>query len=185
MKTHVICILDTSGSMGHFQNDVIGSFNRFVEDQRSSTTADNKVKMTVNLFNEKSNHIYWKTDINEVKDLTTETYIPAGGTALYDAIGTTLTKLSSKKRAIVLIHTDGEENSSKSYDLELVQSLIKQKTEEGWKFIFYGANIDAATVGKSLNIHDTFQVKPTTKGFIKAYSGMSGLTKEYRGIKND
>jgi len=182
MKTHIICIVDKSGSMSGLQNDVIGSFNRFIDEQRELSTEANKAKVTLNLFNESSNFIYLKSDITEVVGLDKGTYVPRGGTALYDAIGHTINKLINKKRAIVLIHTDGEENSSKVYNKELIKQLVKQKTEEGWKFIFFGANIDASSVGNALNIHDTFQVEYSATGITKSYDNMSSLTRTHRGL---
>jgi len=51
---------------------------------------------------------------------------------------------------MVVIITDGEENSSREYSSEKVKAQIeRQKGKNGWEFIFLAANIDAVeTAGR-------------------------------------
>ncbi len=77
-----------------------------------------------------------------------------GTTALLDAIGRTIHKIQNvqertaddyrAEKVLFVIITDGLENASREYSLEMVKTLIeRQKSEHGWEFIFLGANIDA------------------------------------------
>jgi len=97
----------------------------------------------------------------DVKDITFVE--PRGGTALNDGIGEAvvilgeaLAMLEEDERpgkVIVVIVTDGEENSSREYTLDRVKTMIeKQQDEFSWEFIFLGANIDAFDTGGGYGI---------------------------------
>ena len=105
-------------------------------------------------------------------------------TALYDAIGITLTRALklSPERAIICILTDGAENSSKEFNSDTSAALIKQARDKGWEVTFLAANQDAFAVGSSLNIS-----RAMTKGFVANYTGTmdsynytSALVSNYR-----
>lgn len=52
--------------------------------------------------------------------------------------------LDMAERAIVVIVTDGEENSSHEYTKAKIQELVKARQDSGkWAFIYLGANVDA------------------------------------------
>jgi hypothetical protein len=56
-------------------------------------------------------------------------------------------------QVMVVIVTDGHENASQEYSLDVVKSLIHTFKEEAkWEFIFLGANIDAVDTGMALGI---------------------------------
>ena len=85
-----------------------------------------------------------------------------GATALYDAIGYAIHKIDSVQRhthrnhraekVMMVIITDGYENSSREYSLPRIKSMITAKEEAGWEFVFLGANIDAAEVAGEFGI---------------------------------
>lgn len=54
------------------------------------------------------------------------------------------------EKVLLVIITDGEENSSREYSAEKIKAQIeRQKKNYGWDFIFLGANIDAVeTAGR-------------------------------------
>ena len=104
-----------------------------------------------------------RIDIKEVKDISQKEYKVGGMTALLDAMGETIRKVSNMQKSIdeehrlkkvmFVIITDGEENSSRSYTAEMVKKVIKQKkTEYGWEFVFLGANIDSLKTAEGFGI---------------------------------
>ena len=57
------------------------------------------------------------------------------------------------EHTIVVITTDGEENSSREYTLEKVKRLVKRMQEKhNWEFMFLGANIDAISAAGRIGI---------------------------------
>jgi hypothetical protein len=96
-----------------------------------------------------------------MQQLSKMNYIPNGSTALLDAIGQTTTQLQNWQRNnagidttfVVVILTDGYENSSRLYNLEQVRSLIRELEASGkWTFSFIGATLDAAEVAQQMAI---------------------------------
>ena len=68
-------------------------------------------------------------------------------------MGYTIQKIAHEKdddsKVIFIITTDGYENASHEYSYGSLKKLIEKKKEEGWEFIFLGANIDAAATAGS------------------------------------
>ena len=96
-KTHIICVLDRSGSMSSIMKDSIGGFNTFLKQQRE---LPDDATITVALFDDKYDLLYDNVDIKKVKDITSKEWYPRGITALYDAVCKTIhsDKAKIKKR---------------------------------------------------------------------------------------
>ena len=137
-------LLDRSGSMDSCRQDTIDGFNSFVESQKQFGGT-----MTLCLFDDQFETVYEKTPIEEVPVLTEETFVPRGGTALLDAMGQVL-KMNLSDDAMVIILTDGEENSSRTYTSVHVKDLVDTKK---WKFVYLGANQDAVLAARDIGIH--------------------------------
>ena len=80
-------VLDRSGSMGIIKADTIGGFNQFIEDQKK---AAGEALMTLVQFDDQYEVNYAGVPIAAVRPLNTDTFVPRGWTALYDAIGKTV-----------------------------------------------------------------------------------------------
>lgn len=142
-----ICVIDRSGSMSSCLNDTIGGFNTFVKNQKSLGGT-----MSLYLFSDKLSTVYKDMEISEVPNLDTTTYVPQGSTALLDALGEILHNESINSGDMVIIVTDGEENSSLNYSLYVVKKLIDKCTREGVHFMYLGANQDAFQEAGKLGI---------------------------------
>jgi hypothetical protein len=137
-------ILDKSGSMGPKQADVIGGFNRFLDEQRK---VPGRARMILTQFNTEVTPPTPAVPVEEVLPLTTETYTPGGNTALLDAIAQTVGRADTEKRpnerVLCLIITDGEENSSRETTLGQVKGIIGEREARGdWTFAYLGAAPD-------------------------------------------
>jgi uncharacterized protein YegL len=158
MISEVVFILDRSGSMYGLEKDTIGGYNSFLQKQKE----DGAQKfITTVLFNDSISVIHKRAPIQRVADLTEKDYVPGGCTALLDAVGETIEEIARKQETwdekkpdstVVVIITDGKENSSAKYSYPEIKRMISAKREEGWKFVFLGANIDAPEVGERLGI---------------------------------
>ncbi len=174
--THIICILDRSTSMGGQQDEVIRNFNKFLEEQQA---VEGKAKMTLALFDSGYELLYDKVKLQDAKPLTRETFKIQGSTAMNDAIGKTLSRLMNKKKAIVLIHTDGDENSSVKYSQGAVKELV-DTLKKKWEFIFVGGDINAKQTGSNLGFIRTANVSNTGTGTVNTYANFSNTTSAYR-----
>ena len=132
INTYIHFILDRSGSMYEIIHDTIGGFNSFIKQQKDNMNKDyeildnngNSIKQKTNIYFSlyQFDHVYricYKNKIiSDVEDLNYDTFIPRGQTALFDAIGITVSKIkkiNEDDNIIVVILTDGEENCSKKY----------------------------------------------------------------------
>jgi uncharacterized protein YegL len=155
--TELVFILDRSGSMSGLEKDTIGGFNAMLEKQKA---VDGECLITTVLFDNRYELLHDRIDIRAVSPISEKEYSVGGSTALLDAIGKTVDKISNAQRhtadryraenVMFVIITDGEENSSHAYSSDKVKALIgRQKEKYGWEFIFLGANTDAVeTAGR-------------------------------------
>lgn len=193
-RTHITAVLDRSGSMRTLAADTIGGFNKFLEDQKA---APGDATLTLALFDSEYEVPYDAKDIKDIPELTNKVYFARGMTALYDALGKAILDTGAALAAIpedqrpgtviVLVMTDGEENSSVEFAGEAgrqrVQAMVKEQTDTyKWSFIFMGANIDAKAVGASLGVAAARSLNYTadTAGTRAAYEVMSSGTKGLR-----
>lgn len=79
-----------------------------------------------------------------------------GSTALFDAIGDTITNLEKIRKegekVLVNIYTDGQENNSSRYTQQQVAKLIEEYTNRGYTFTFIGTQRDVDYVTQRLNV---------------------------------
>lgn len=169
----VVYILDRSGSMGNVVSDTIGGYNAYLDKQK-----DNNVRLTTVLFDDQYELLTDQTNIKDVKKLTDKTYYVRGCTALYDAVGKTITMLDEKNPSNVLfiINTDGYENASREYSKQVVKSLIS--AHKDWDFMYIGGDIDSYDEGMSLGIkkENIANYKKDKKGTKILYDTLCDLT---------
>lgn len=156
--THLAVIADRSGSMFSIAEDMNGGLETFLKEQDALegtllvdiTVFDGSVEQTV-------------TD-GKVEDIAFPIIVPRGSTALNDAMGITITSLGERfakmdederpGKVIVLVITDGHENSSREYTASQVKDLVtRQQDEWNWEFVFLGANIDSFAVGGGYGVN--------------------------------
>jgi hypothetical protein len=196
--TDISIVQDKSGSMSPLREDTIKGFNSFIADQK---TLPGKCLVTMMQFDTAFFMLYSGEDIQKVQPLTHETYKPDGSTALLDAIAQTiittghrleaLSESERPARVVVVIITDGEENSSKEYEGEKGRSkifeMIRLQTEiYKWSFIFLGANQDAIMAGERIGIAKTHSLSyaSTSKGTSSAYAAVHKNIVKYRESAN-
>lgn len=193
--TEIVFILDESGSMSGLRSDTIGGFNSMIEKQKDE---NGDAAVTTFMFSHESRIVHDRVNISEIEEMTDKQYRPMGSTALFDAVGGAVSHISSihkyareedrPEHTIFIITTDGMENASRKYTQAEVKKMIEAKKEEGWEFIFLGANIDAAQTACDIGISRESAVDYVadsfgTKTLFKAVS--CALSNVRMGKKND
>lgn len=165
--TELVFILDKSGSMAGLEKDTIGGFNALVEKQRN---LPGDVRVTTVLFNQAYELLHDRISLKGISPLTERDYEVGGMTALLDAIGSTIQKISNAQhrtleqeradKVMFVITTDGMENASCEYNYKKIREMIaSQKATSNWEFVFLGANIDAVATAKEFGVQEEFAVK--------------------------
>ena len=161
--TEIVFIIDESGSMFSLTKDTIGGFNSVLAKQRNS---EGEALVSTVLFNTKCRVLHDRVPIGEVADMTEGDYTAGGCTALLDAVGGAVKHISTIHRyarpedvpehTLFVITTDGMENSSRIYSADKVRAMISDcQKEQGWEFIFLGANIDSVETAANLGIDES------------------------------
>lgn len=143
-----VFLLDKSGSMDSVLDDTIGGFNAFV---RSQVPLGGTLSLYT--FSDRCTCVYKDVPIEDVKSLTKDTYVPEGCTALYDAMGAVLT---DHPKGILVVLTDGQENSSKKYTKAHVKDLIRLAGPD-LEVMYVGVDLEDAT---ELGIANTVHYSP-------------------------
>ena len=134
MKTRIfnLIIIDESGSMQSIKTAAIDSVNETIQTIRSAQKKREDQEHYVSLvtFNDDVKTVYECVPVDEVKELTAETYQPDCCTALYDAMGISLNALRKKvaedDKVLVTVVTDGYENASKEYSGKAIKALVDE-----------------------------------------------------------
>lgn len=160
----LIFIMDRSGSMGGAEKDTIGGFNSFIQKELKN---DKNTKVTTVLFDHEYELLYKRKAIAEVPELTDNEYWVRGSTALLDAIGRTINTLDKEinNKTLVVIMTDGYENSSHEYTKQQIQTLI---ANHNWEFIYIGADIDSYSEAANFGIR-----RSRVANYVKSKQGIS------------
>jgi uncharacterized protein YegL len=159
IKQEIIIVMDKSGSMGTSRDDVIGGFNTYINDLKKDEDID--AKITLVMFDHNVHKLYSGNPVKNVVELCEKTYCPNGSTALNDALMSAVedvearlkkSKAKNKPQVMVIVFTDGEENSSTQYGKDDVNKKRTELEKDGWAFIFMGADMDAWSAGSSYGI---------------------------------
>ena len=191
--TELVFILDRSGSMANMVSDTVGGFNSTLKKQKE---IDEKAYVSLVLFNDRSQVVYDRADIREVKNLNEEDYYPAGCTALLDAVGDAIHHIGNvhkyarredvPDKTVFVIITDGMENASRRYTYADVKKKISHEKEKyGWEFLFLGANINAEVEADKLGIDRDRAVNYhcDTKGMQVTYEAVTAFCTQMRAPK--
>ena len=157
--TELVFVVDRSGSMGGLESDTIGGINATLAKNRK---LDGECMVSIVLFDNSADVLVDRVDIREVSDLTEADYQVRGCTALLDTLGDSIAHIDRVQRympseykaekVIFVITTDGQENASKRHDYASVKKAVEQHVEQGWEFVFLGANMDAISEAGRIGI---------------------------------
>ena len=177
MKTPItvynVIILDKSGSMSSIARQAIDGVNETIGSIKSAQekNPDQTHLVTLVAFcGCEMKTIYDNVPVAEATTLTDKDYRPCCMTPLYDAIGTTITRVHRLKSdnvdslALVTIITDGYENASHEFSLNAIKALIDSYKDQGWKFTYIGADHDVEQVSYSLHINHHLQFEKSDAG---------------------
>jgi len=155
LKTSITMVLDRSGSMEICRQATISSVNKYLLEARASNDLED-ADFELMIFDDASIDSIRTGKMADVKDITAEDFEPRGGTPLLDAIGRGIDGLDRKasvdSKAVLVIVTDGEENSSRKHSHESIKALIEDRQKKGWLIVFLGAGLDAAQQGTRIGI---------------------------------
>ncbi len=188
--TEVILVLDRSGSMQAIRDATIKACNGYMS---SLNSGEGEVRWTLVQFDHECLPFLLNEPIGQVQPLTTDTYVPRGTTALYDAIGKTIDETGQRYAqlpegerpgtVIFVIQTDGLENSSQLFTARKINEMIaEQSAKYAWQFVFLGANQDAIASAGQVGIAPGAALSYDGNAICTqaAFGALARCTSEYR-----
>lgn len=194
MKTRIfnLIIIDESGSMQSIKRAAIDSVNETIQTIRSAEQKHPEQEHYVSLvsFNDDVKTIYDCVEVEQVKEINDETYQPSCCTALYDAMGISLSKLRKRvaesDKVLVTVVTDGYENASKEYSGKAIKALVDELKAKGWVFAYIGANQDVEAVAATISITNVIQFEANPSGTQEMTARVNrGRNRLYESIAAD
>lgn len=190
---YVLFILDESGSMESCKPETISGFNEQIQELKKTKAIKTYVSLVK--FSGSVQTLYWNKPLEEVEELTKETYLPSGSTSMLDAVGQSISKLKNEVSAknddvtfLVIIVSDGAENTSREYTWDSVRQIItKCKEDKCWTITYMGSNQDLSEVRAGLNLDagNTMTYTSTGTGTQFAFTNMTRSLANYRSLRAD
>ncbi|MFM7662382.1 MAG: vWA domain-containing protein [Bacteroidota bacterium] len=177
-KTIYHFVVDQSGSMSGLENETIEGFNSQLKTIKKlkEEFPQNEYVVSVTYFEDEVFDIIRFGKVEEIPLLNRENYNPGTSTSLLDAIGLTINSIEvkfgneindDKASVVIVILTDGYENSSRKYTYEQIAKNIDRLNEtKKWIFTFLGAGVNAKSIADRINIHSR-----NVASFDKAFCG--------------
>ncbi len=184
---HVCFVIDESGSMTGTESDVIGGFKKVIDEQKANSAGTCSVSYYT--FDSKVKQLYLGKDINDVEYIDGK-YNPGGCTALFDAVGTAIDEVGKwldamkeedkPEKNLIVIMTDGGENSSVEYSASKVKEMIKhQEDKYNWSFVYMGSDLTDATDANTLGF--SVRAYANKADYMKNYEIINCAVSAYRG----
>ena len=163
-KTIYHFVVDQSGSMAGLENQTIEGFNTQLKTIKKlkEEFPQNEYIVSVTYFEDEVFDVIRFGKVEDIPLLSRENYNPGSSTSLLDAIGHAICSIDEKygneinedKATVVLvILTDGYENSSRKYSYNQIAKDIDRLNETNkWIFTFLGAGINAQSITNRINI---------------------------------
>lgn len=184
VKSYIL--LDRTGSMSSIWDEALGSVNAYASEvakPEEGETDDLETTVTLAVFDyqESLQFDVLRDDVNAAdwQTVTNDEVAPRGMTPLFDAIGRIVAtaEADNPDKAVIVIMTDGLENSSREITKEGARAALDRVEAKGWEVVFLGAEFakfdDADAVGVSAD-------KTMAMGAGTMQESMSRLAKKSR-----
>lgn len=191
--SHVIFVLDDSSSMQSCRDATIEGFNEFLDGQKKSAN-DTGIKTFVSLYKFDGMSVecvYGRQPVGKTKHINRDTYDPRGSTNLLDAIGGVMMAIndqlkevekSERDSIIICVLTDGQENTSRTFNNSIIKAMVEKAEGKNWGFMFMGANIDAFAAGGSLGFTAQNTIQFTTNNVKSTMMHASRMSSDMKSL---
>ncbi|WP_419914282.1 hypothetical protein [Candidatus Poriferisodalis sp.] len=185
-------LLDRSGSMSGLEVAVVHGVNGFMAEQAA---LPDKCKVTLVQFDseEPFEVLADAVPVKKASALSVEQYCPRAATPLLDAIGSLIGRADERAKRrrkagkepedqTVLIVSDGLENASTDFTWADIHRLVSSRREQGWAFVFMGANQDSYFEGARLGVEpgNVQNYEASDEGVGEAFASVSRAYSERR-----
>jgi hypothetical protein len=169
-KVLVNFIQDRSGSMQNVWDETLNGFKSFLNELRDKGKRDGtEYLFSLTTFDTLVETPIVAQSIETVDSVILSKHGPRGWTALYDAVGATIQNVDADRRGaekiIIVVVTDGHENSSREWNKDNLHTAIDARLRAGdWTFTYLGTQPETWDDAGALGLQ---------AGAVSRYRGMS------------
>ena len=128
---------------------MIKALNDLIREQKQIT--ERPCKFTLVKFNDQVKRTIKNQDLQNISELTLEDYTPSRSTSLYDAIGSTVEWFRYERDVLMVIITDGQENSSRQYIHKQITKMLDEKQKYcDWTYVYLSNDLSTAAQGDNI-----------------------------------
>ena len=146
-------VVDASGSMSTEVPEILEELNGQLKELKLKYLETKRpCRVTIAKFDTRYEVLRDQIPVEDVELISEEEYFARGMTALYDAMGLAINRADARvdfqvKRgtaeALVVVFTDGRENSSVEFSGSDIENLLKDYQErDGWEIALIGTDLD-------------------------------------------
>lgn len=183
--TDITLVVDRSGSMQAIRDDAQGGVNALLADQ-----AQQPGQALITLVEFDTEYAFVHRGV-PAADVPPYALVPRGSTALLDAVGRAINETGARLAAmpegqrpglvVMVIATDGHENSSREFTRDQVREMIEhQQTVYNWQFTFLGADAASFAEAGAMGIAASGVAQYDPKKISAAYAGTSAKLSRMR-----
>ena len=186
---HLAIALDESGSMLSIRKQVLTGLNEQIQEMKKHSDIESTVTLVTFAGDSDVKTKYAAVPINEISEIKEEDYNPDGMTAMYDGVGRLFNQLkqsvedTDQTLYLVVVVSDGEENSSKEYDSGKISQMVKERlATKRWSINYIGANQDLTMVKENLGVlggSNTLSFVSTQSGTQQMFRSNVNATARY------
>ena len=179
----VYVLFDRTGSMAPRIDEALVSTNAYIKALAKKVLTTVAVFDTTGPFDLIRESVVAK-DFSPIERREVE---PRNGTPLYDSVGKMIEKALSDnpKKAVIVVQTDGQENSSTEYNLDTIKARIEAVKQKGWEILFLGNDFDVAQTTSSFGLKSSKGITRSQGNYQESVQALSFGTSSYLSGKSD
>lgn len=186
-KVLVNFVQDRSGSMQSVWDETLNGFRAFVKDLKEKGAKDGvEYVFSLTAFDTLVDKPCLGKQISDVDGDLLAHYPPRGGTALYDAVGAAIADTDADRhgadKIMVVVVTDGQENSSREWTKDRLHKAVEERLLKGdWTFVYLGTQpetwADANAVGIGAGATAQYDAQHAHKTYRATSAGVHAMAR--------
>lgn len=186
-SVHSYILLDRTGSMSGIWDEALTSVNAYAKSvgEEADGEADIETKVSLAVFDAQDglqfDVLRKGIHADQWDAVTNDEASPRGMTPLYDAIGriVSLAEADAPKKAVLVIMTDGAENSSREMTGEGAKAALDRARARGWEVVFLGAEFANFSDAESVGVRGTKQLAVGSGQFSATMDRLAKKSRSY------
>lgn len=175
--------------MTKIRRQTVAGFNEFLSEQKR---ASGIARMSLTKF--EGGYLrtpYQDADLSFIPEMTMNSFVPGGGTNLFDAVGERIETLAERLSnwsvqpdVLLVVMTDGGDTCSQYFNAQMIANLVAQYRDLGWGFAYLGSDANAERIGQSMGFQRGEIRLFENANIEETFRDLASATTVYRAAKS-